>query len=334
MVKKLDHRERMQALIEHQAIDQIPVAFWRHFPVDDQQPGQLAAATIQFQDAFDFDFIKVSPASSFCLKDWGVRDKWKGNAEGTREYQGGIITHPEEWNTLRKLDPAKGTLGGQLECLRLLKKHFSANVPIIQTIFSPLAQAKHLVENGTLLAHLRQNPQELQAGLEVITQTTLDFMSACRETGIDGFYYAIQFGSYDLLSKSEFDTFQAAYDQKLFPQFHEMWLNVLHIHGKAIMAAEIAAVEYPLQIFNWHDRETAPDLKEGQHLFKRVVSGGLGRLEPMLLGNAQQVKEKIDDAVQQTGGRDFVLGTGCVLMQATPYGNIRAALDHARSIPI
>lgn len=334
MNKALSSRGRMEALLEHAPLDQIPVSFWRHFPVDDQSAEKLAAATIQFQNTFDFDFIKVSPASSFCIKDWGVMDEWRGNPEGTREYIGGVISSPEDWSKLKVLDPFHGSLGRQLECLRLLKKEYGSGVPIIQTVFSPLAQAKHLVENGKLLFHLRRYPQEVASGLAVIAKSTEAFISACRDIGIDGIYYAIQFGSYNLLSRHEFEVFQASFDRSLFPAMREFWLNVGHIHGTNIMAEEIAMEDYPLHIINWHDRETAPNLRDGRDLFKRVVSGGLGRMEPMLLGDTLQIKTLIDDALEQTCGKDFVLGTGCVLMQASPYGNIRFAVDYARSLPV
>ncbi len=324
----------MEALLGNAPLDQIPVSFWRHFPVDDQDAGKLAAATVQFQNTFNFDFIKVSPASSFCIQDWGVMDTWKGNPEGTREYIGGVISTPDDWSKLKVLDPNQGSLGRQLECLRLLKKEYGSGVPIIQTVFSPLAQAKHLVENGKLLCHLRQYPQEVASGLSVIAKSTEAFISACKDIGIDGIYYAIQFGSHDLLGKHEFEAFQASFDRSLFPAMREFWLNVGHIHGANIMAEEIAAQDYPMHIINWHDRETEPDLRKGREMFRRVVSGGLGRMEPMLLGDTPQIKTLIDDAFEQTGGRDFVLGTGCVLMQASPYGNIRFAVDYARSLPV
>ncbi len=334
MTNPMGHRERMQALLDHQAVDRIPVSFWRHFPVDDQFSHKLAAATIQFQETFDFDFIKVSPASSFCIKDWGVKDEWRGNAEGTRDYYGSVIFSPEDWTKLKVLDVYKGSLGRQLECLRLLKKEYGSRVPIIQTIFSPLAQAKHLPIYGMVINHLRENPDELKAGLETITRTTIDFISACKEIGIDGVYYAIQHASYELLNANELNEFQVAFDRKLFPLMNEFWLNVMHVHGKYIMAEEIAAADYPVQVINWHDRETPPNLKEGAEIFKKVLSGGLGRMEPMLLGEEKDIKSTIDDAVQQTQGRNFILGTGCVLMQATPYGNIRFATDYVRSIPV
>jgi uroporphyrinogen decarboxylase len=81
----LTHRERMQACLGNDsALDRPPVALWRHFPVDDQVPETLAAATLDFQQHYDFDLVKVTPASSFSIKDWGAEDIWEGHTEGTR----------------------------------------------------------------------------------------------------------------------------------------------------------------------------------------------------------------------------------------------------------
>ncbi|MEI6289491.1 MAG: hypothetical protein WCP19_03590, partial [Chloroflexota bacterium] len=66
------HRERMEALVSGQDTDRTPVALWRHFPGDDQDPDRLAAATLFWQKNYDWDVVKVTPASSFALKDWGV----------------------------------------------------------------------------------------------------------------------------------------------------------------------------------------------------------------------------------------------------------------------
>ena len=66
----LTARERLQACIKNDpALDRSPVALWRHFPVDDQRPETLAAATLDFQHHYNFDLVKVTPASSFAIKD-------------------------------------------------------------------------------------------------------------------------------------------------------------------------------------------------------------------------------------------------------------------------
>ena len=111
----MNHRERLEASIANETVDRPAIALWRHFPVDDQSPDSLAEATISFQRDFDFDLVKVTPASSYCVRDWGAVDEWRGAAEGTREYTRRVIQNPEDWENLAVLDPLKGSLGAQLE---------------------------------------------------------------------------------------------------------------------------------------------------------------------------------------------------------------------------
>ena len=183
-------RERLEATIRGEAADRPPVALWRHFPGDDQDPATLAASTVAFQRQYDFDFVKVTPASSFCVRDWGAEDRWLGNEEGTREYTRRPISGPEDWRALQPLDPERGALGGQLHCLELIHQALGDQVPFIQTIFNPLSQAKNLAGQQTLLAHLRQEPEALRAGLATIAETTVRFIEAARRRGIAGIFLA------------------------------------------------------------------------------------------------------------------------------------------------
>jgi uroporphyrinogen decarboxylase len=317
------HRERLQTALAGQAPDRVPLALWRHFPVDDQTPEGLAAATAAFQRAYDFDLMKVTPTSSFCLKDWGVTDHWSGNPEGTRDYTGRVIHQPQDWEKLTVLDPSKGHLEQQLTCLKLLTGEFRPNTPVIQTIFSPMAQAKNLIGGDALIVHLRRYPEAVHKGLETITESTLRFIEAARETGIDGVFYAIQHAQYGLLTPQEFDTFGATYDLQLLDAVRDLWLNLLHLHGSDVMFD--VASRYPAAVVNWHDRESGPSLQDGLTRFTGAVCGGLRQWDTMVLGSPKQVLSEANDAITATGGRRFILGTGCVLPTTAPYGNIQAA---------
>jgi uroporphyrinogen decarboxylase len=304
-------------------VDHAPVALWRHFPVDDQTPEGLAAATLAFQKIFDFDLVKVTPESSFCLKDWGARDEWRGATEGTRDYTNRVIQRPEDWARLPILDPTSGYLAAQLTCLRLLVKELGPDTPVIQTIFNPLSQAKNLVGGADLLVHMRRFPDALHSGLKTITDTTLRFIEAAIQTGISGVFYAVQHAQYGLLSEKEFLEFGRAYDLELLAPAKELWLNMLHLHGTEVMFDKVT--DYPVSVINWHDRETSPSLAEAQAQFPGVVCGGLRREETMVLGSPEQVRAEARDALQSTQGKRFILGTGCVLPITAPYGNIMAA---------
>jgi uroporphyrinogen decarboxylase len=324
----MNHRERIENCLSGVHTDLTPVALWRHFPVDDQYPEKLAAATASFQKKYEFDLIKVSPASSFCIKDWGGEDVWTGNPEGSRQYNGAVIQNPEDWYRLPILDPYKGHLNNQLTSLKLLLKEFSPFTPVIQTIFSPLSQAKNLVGKNNLAFHMRKYPEALMAGLETITKSTLLFLEETMKAGIDGVFYAIQHAQYDLINLQEFEQFQKKYDREILESANNLWLNLGHIHGENIMFEQVAS--YPFHVLNWHDQVTRPSLSEAKGLFNGVVCGGLRQWETMVLGTPEQVELESRKAIESTEGKRMILGTGCVLPITAPDGNIHAAIASAR----
>lgn len=317
----ITHRTRLEACLSNQSVDRPPVALWRHFPVDDQTPFELANATLVFQKTFDFDLVKVTPSSSYCLKDWGAEDEWRGAIEGTRDYYRRVIHHPDDWAALPILDPHKGHLGQELECLRLLVKELGAETPVIQTIFNPLSQAKNLIGGGDLLVHARRYPDALHAGLQRITDSTIQFIEAAKQTGIAGIFFAVQHAQYGLMSEQEYQTFGSVYDLQVLEPAQDMWLRMLHLHGMDVMFNMIQ--DYPVQIINWHDRETAPSLQKAQAQFAGVVCGGISR-ETVVYGNPEDIRNEALEAIQATSGQRFILGTGCVTPVIAPYGNILA----------
>lgn len=321
----ISHRERLEACLAGHKLDRPPVALWRHFPVDDQTPEGLASATINFQRTFDFDFVKVTPASSFCLKDWGVQDTWKGSTEGTRDYTKFVIHEPEDWLKLTELDPHKGHLGDQLKCLELITNDLGSEIPVIQTIFNPLSQAKNLIGKDELITHLRKYPSALHSGLQTITKTTRAFIEAATKTGISGLFFATQHASYDLLNSGEYREFGTQYDLYLLEQLESLWFNVLHIHGNNIMFDEL--VNYPVEVINWHDQETYPSLDYAKTIFSGVVCGGISREETIVLGTPTDLIDEASCAFEKTGKQRFILGTGCVVPVTAPFGNLLAVRE-------
>jgi uroporphyrinogen decarboxylase len=319
-------RDRLLAAIAGQTVDRPPIALWRHFPGDDQRAEDLAAAQIAFQRRYDFDLIKVSPASSFCVEDWGVKDRYMGNVEGTREYYQYPVASSDDWRRLPVLDPAQGALSRQLCCLEIIGEELRNEpdeAPFIQTIFSPLAQAKNLAGPERMLTLMRQDPDAFKAGLETITQTAVAFLKAAKRTRMAGIFYAVQHARYALMSEAEYREFGEPCDRRILEHLDGTWFNMLHIHGQDIMFDLLA--DYPVQAINWHDQETPPSLKTAMNRTDKVLVGGLGRIETMMRGTPDDVRAKVADAVAQTEGKRFILGVGCVTMIVTPWGNITAA---------
>jgi uroporphyrinogen decarboxylase len=319
------HRERIEDCLAGKKMSQPPVALWRHFPVDDQSPDRLARAIANYQETFDFDLIKVTPASSFCLRDWGVQDTWNGNPEGTRDYSAPIILKPEDWSELSLLDPRKGFLGDQLVVLRMLSKDFFPKTHILQTIFNPMSQAKNLAGGKALISMVHDSPEMLHTGLRTITVSTIRFLEECKSIGIDGIFLAVQHAQSSLLSEGEFDEFCSPYDLEILQAVSELPVNMVHIHGEGIYFDKVAS--YPARILNWHDRHTTPGICESRKSYHGVICGGLRRIESLVLGTPEGIHAEARNAIIESGGSKFILGTGCVVPITAPYGNIIAARE-------
>ena len=315
----MNKRERLQAAIQGQQVDRVPVELWRHFPGDDQRAEDLARAHIEFQKTYDWDFVKVSPASSFCIRDWGVEDRWEGNIEGTRRYVRRIIETPDDWLSLRVLDPEEGSLGEQLRCLEILQQEFGTETPYIQTIFSPLAQLKNIAGQETLTLHMRQNAGQIHHALQTVADTTVRFINAAKKRGIAGIFYAVQHATYRLMSEAEYQVFGRPYDLQVLSAISDLWLNVLHLHGSHGMFHLIS--DYPVQIVNWHDRESRPSVAEGLRRIRGAALAGVDR-DVLHMDDPELALEQARDAFEQSGGRRWMLGTGCVILVTTPSGNI------------
>lgn len=313
------HRERIQACLKGEETDRAPVALWRHFPNEDQNPESLAAATVKFQQTYDFDIVKVTPASSFAVRDWGVEDEWRNNPEGSREYTKRVITDPKDWETLKPLEPSAPHLAAQLECLRLVRKEVGNDTPVIQTVFNPMSQAKNLAGNDLLLEHVKKYPDAVRKGLDTIAKTTVRFVEAVRDTGADGVFYAVQHAQGAIMELDDYKSLALPADQMALQPAEALWCNMLHLHGRDVYFSLLRLMNF--QVANWHDRESYPSLAEAQSLFRGAVCGGV-RQDSLYSGDQARVREEAREALDQTRGKRFILGTGCVVYYESSHENI------------
>jgi uroporphyrinogen decarboxylase len=328
----MNKRERLEKTIAGEPTDRVPVALWRHFPGDDQRAADLARSTVDFQISYDWDFVKVTPASSFCVTDYGVQDQWEGSLEGTRAYTKRVIDRSLDWTGIRTLDPMRGALGRQQDCLRLICDELGDDTPVIQTVFSPLSQAQYLAGRETLIRHMRTQPDRVHSGLSILTETTLRFIESLKRLSIAGIFYAVQHASYATLSEDEYRLFGLPYDRKVLEALPpKWWLNVLHLHGDLPMFK--FAQELKAQIVNWHDQKSEPTLAQGKALVEGAVCGGLAQWEHVHQGTPNAVREAARSAIHDTNGRRMILSTGCVALITSPLSNLRAVREAVESTP-
>jgi len=321
-------RERLRAALRGEAVDRPPVALWRHFPREDARPQTLAAAHVRFYTTYDWDFLKVTPASGYYGDDWGLHAGYRPNREGTRHYTDRPVKKVADWAGLRSLDVTAGVYGRELHTLHLIREALSEDV-ILATVFSPLSIARTLCGDQALLRYLREQPDVLHQGLATITDVTGRFAAETLNAGADGIFFATQCATTDYLTEEEYEEFGRPYDLQVLDAAAHAEVRLLHLHGSHVMFDLVT--DYPVDAINWHDRQTPPTLAEARQRYSGCLVGGLDQ-ETLSRGTPEEVAGQVHDAIAQTGGRGLIIAAGCVTFVDTPDANlhaVRTAVAHS-----
>ena len=256
-------------------VDRPPVAFWRHVPDVDHDPGKLAAAMLDFHRRFDLDLIKLMSSGVYCVEDWGCRVAYTGEPNGAKRCTAHAVQQASDWTRLAPLDPGAGALGRELEALRLIVRDRDDDAPVLHTIFSPLTIARKLA-GDRLAQDLAATPEPVLAALGVITRTVVRYAAAALEAGADGLFLATQAATAEAFPESAWARAGEPFLTSVVASLAATCpFTLLHAHGKQIYFDKLATLA--VHAINWHDRVTEPSLGEGKRRFAGAVVGGRGR---------------------------------------------------------
>ena len=322
-------KERIKAALVGKPVDRVPIGFWRHWPGDDQKADSLARVTLEYQQRYDLDFIKIPVTSTYCVEDYGAKHEYRGNFIGDREFLGHVVKKIDDWNKIEPLDITRGKYGQHLQVLRMVLEKREANTPVVFTIFNPLAMASYLAGDETLLVHLRQYPDKVEQALKALTETCANFVKAVINEGADGIFLSTRWASYELMSEEEYLRFGKPGDLSVLTASPGGWFNILHLHGQYPMFNLLA--DYPVQAINWHDRTSWPGLTEAKKLFRGALMGGVEQYKTLNFGSPVDVESQVHDAIKLTNGRRLIITAGCTYPLSVPHSNLiamRKAMDN------
>ncbi|MDP7303029.1 MAG: uroporphyrinogen decarboxylase family protein, partial [Pirellulaceae bacterium] len=99
--------------------------------------------------------------------DWGVTVNVRGGVQPPvqADYP---IKKPEDWKKLKRFRGTEGEYLVVLEAQRIALSEMSERVPLVQTVFSPLTSCLKMAGRKNLLQHIREAPQAVHAGLEIV----------------------------------------------------------------------------------------------------------------------------------------------------------------------
>lgn len=326
----MNKRERLNAAIHKQKTDRPPIALWRHFPGDDLNPEKLARRVVEFQKQYDFDFVKVTPAASYVAEMYGGELTAAHNREGTRHHVRRVIRDWHDWKKIEPVAPDHPVMLRERDATQRIRAALGKDVPVMQTIFSPLSCARTLA-GDRLIQDMREHPSEVMHALQHLGTTMERFAHLAIDAGADSMFLATQVASRHVLTPEESRAFGQSYNLALINHLHgHIDFMVLHVHGENIYYEHL--FKYPVQIVNWHDRKTEPTLQQGKELFHGAVAGGIDEWKVLADGTPAQVRAQVQDAIRQTDGVGLIVAAGCVIPTDTPEENIRAACDAVKTI--
>ena len=322
---ELTKRERVERALRGDMVDRAPISFWHHFPGRDATAEELASQTIAFQRAYDLDLIKLMPTGTYPVQDYGCSVELEPGPIGTTRLVKSAIERPEDWPRLPKIDPRSGVLGEQVRCVRLVRDALGPDVPILQTVFSPLVMADKML-GPELERHIAEHENLLRAGLERMAADVVAFGLACLEAGADGFFFATQHATPDELPEEVYRRLGVPYDLRILDSLDDnegAWFTILHLHGPNPLFN--LANEYSVDAVNWHDRETPPDLAEAVGRTQRALAAGIDRNGVIAGDDPEAAADEVRDAIARAGGRRLIVAPGCVVPWNSPPEILRAA---------
>jgi uroporphyrinogen decarboxylase len=273
---------------------------------------------------FGYDFLKVNPRATYYAEAWGCL--YRANGKTSPEAVAWVVSEPSDLDKLRVVDARKGPFGEQLEALAIIRARLE-DVPLVQTVFSPLSVLGRLANDTSVIqGWLAEHPDEVHRALATIAEALSRYARATLDAGADGVFFATtEWGTYDVLTRAQYDTFGRPYDLKVLDAVSGAPFNILHVCRSRNMLSDL--IDYPVHAFNWAQHAGGnTSFAEAAHLTDKALMGGVDERRTLLQGTPVDVTNQVQTAVKETGGRRFLLGPGCSIDPATPPENVRAAL--------
>ena len=288
-----------------------PAGFFIHFDKSCHRGQAAVDKHLEYFRYTGMDFVKIQYENSFPQRP--------------------EIVKPGDWAKMPFL--GQEFYEGQLEVVEGLVKAARKEALVLVTLYSPFMCAGQTVGADRLVEQIKENPERVKQGLEVVTDSLMLFVKECIRLGVDGFYHSTQGGeSYRFEGSPLFDECVRPYDLALMEEINQACIfNILHIcdyHGGYTDLSPF--LDYPGHVVNCSLKLGAKELTgaEVSRLFGRPFMGGLERKGTIVSGSVAEIEAAVEAALANAP-MDYMLGADCTLPGDIDWENIRAAISAA-----
>ncbi len=346
-MSQLSKRERVEAALQGDDVDRVPVSAWRHFVPEERQNETLARVSLKHFHDFDWDWLKVNPRATYYAEAWGNRYDYDHYDSVLPELIEGPINSPADLDKIQAIHPTSGVFGEQIALVRAIKAGIG-DAHFLQTLFSPISVLALLVarpQHHTVVEavqaqydgirhFIEQDPQGVHNALKNIASTLALYAAATVDAGASGLFFAIvRLARQGILTEAEYEEFGRPYDQQVLQAVQGAPFNLLHICGPSVYFDSV--VQYPVHAVNWAAvGQQNPTVGEAKSRVPQALMGGVDEVETLHHGTPEDVIAQSRAAIQATGGRHFLLTPGCGAGESVPLANLHALRQATDATPI
>jgi uroporphyrinogen decarboxylase len=318
---------RVEAALAMDVADRPPVGAWGHTYREEWSPRDLAAVTIERARRFGWDFVKFQPRASTFAEAFGSIYHPSRHSLRAPVLIQAAVPDLDSWKSVQLTN--RQALDDQVESIGIVARELGPDVPVIQTVFSPLTVGGYLVgkSQSRVVRELRKHPEIVGPALKKIAEALVDFSRRSVEAGAAGIFFAVSGYAGDKVMK------EAVYRDLALPHDlavlgalpREAWFNVVHLCGSNLNFA--LARDLPAQAVSWSiHNQGNPSLREGRDIAGRAVMGGLSQRATLVYGPGSKIEAEAQAAVKDTGGRGLLLAPGCSVPPRVREANLAAMM--------
>jgi len=226
----------------------------------------------------------------------------------------------------------------QLDIVKGLVKEAKNEALVIMTLYSPFMMTQFTTQSiMQTIDHIKEDPEKVNKGMEIITESLMIFVKECVRLGVDGFYTSTQgYESFRSLSPDLFTLCVKPFDLALMNEIdRSCTFNILHICDFFGEYDDLSLFrDYPGHVINFGHRLGSKEItaKEISRMFDRPLMGGMVRDGVIATGNKDEIKKNVEEVLAHKPGK-LILGADCTLPegvnQKTLWENARTAISAA-----
>lgn len=279
----MTHTQRLKAVVAGQKTDRPAFAAWGpHMNLTDRNVKDFVKETCDYQNAHDFDFIKVMPNGIYFPEAFGQTFRAPEHIldEVYLATDKNAVNDPHEWSKLKVPSFTEGAFAREIEAVKRINDYYQGDVPVLPTVFSPVFWMREMAGgptcNHVIKAHFENSEKDAMEGIKIVAETNDRLIEEYIKAGAAGFFYAVQCGFVGMLGKDLFEGVVKKYDvQNLKVAEGKTWFNMAHLcdgdreHTKWFL-------DYPVDAFNWADQvDHEFSMEEMRGMTDKVLVGGL-----------------------------------------------------------